>query len=300
MEVSGVRVGLAGTGRMGTAIGKRILAGGFALTVHNRTRPRAAELLEAGARWAASLAELASECDVVLTVLTDDVAVESVYSGASGLLEQAAGVVFVECSTVRTTTVTRLDRRVREAGGRLVDAPLAGPPTAALAGQLVVLAGGDQADLALVRPVLASYSRTTVHMGPVGSGTTMKLVLMAPMGSYFAALAEALAIGSQAGLDRARMLEVILDSHTAPPAMRDRADLLLGADRPAGFDVSGVGKDLRAIVATGQDFGVATSTAAAALGVYSAAAASGFADRDLIFIVDYVRWVAQGGPAAVE
>jgi 3-hydroxyisobutyrate dehydrogenase-like beta-hydroxyacid dehydrogenase len=265
------------------------------LTVHNRTRNRAGALLEAGAGWADTAAELADACDVVLTVLTDDAAVESVYSGPDGLLERAAGVVFVECSTVRTATIGRLAAQVRAVGARLVDAPLAGPPAAARAGQLMVMAGGDPDDLAAVEPVLATYSRRIIHMGPVGSGTTMKLALMAPLGSYFAALAEALAIGAQAGLDRARMLDVILDSHTAPPAMRDRADLLLGADRPSGFDVAGVRKDLRAIVATGQDFGVPMTTASAALSAYSGATASGFGERDLIFIVDYVRWVAAGG-----
>jgi 3-hydroxyisobutyrate dehydrogenase-like beta-hydroxyacid dehydrogenase len=282
---------------MGTALGERILAGGFALTVHNRTKARAAELLDAGAGWAESPAELAAGCDAVLTVLTDDAAVESVYCGPSGLVEGSDGVVFVECSTVRSVTVSRLDPLVRTAGGRLVDAPLAGGPSAARAGQLLVMAGGDAADLARVQPVLDTYGRATVHMGPVGSGTTMKLVLMAPMGTYFAALAEGLAIGARAGLDLGAMLSVILDSHAAPPALRDRADLLLGAQRPAGFDVAGVRKDLRAIVATGQDFGVPASTASAALGVFAGAAASGFAERDLIFVVEYLRWLVRDTPA---
>jgi 3-hydroxyisobutyrate dehydrogenase-like beta-hydroxyacid dehydrogenase len=293
-----MRVGLVGTGRMGTAMGERIVAAGFPLTVHNRTRERAAALLSAGADWADRPAELAAGCDVVLTVLTDDRAVESVYCGPDGLLEDGDGVVFVECSTVRTATVARLHERVRHGGGRLVDAPLAGPPAAARAGRLMVMAGGDAADLATVTPVLDTYSRRTVHMGPVGSGTTMKLVLMSPMGAFFAALAEGLAIGSQAGLDRARMLEVILDSHTAPPVLHDRAALLRGetsVEEPPGFDVQGVRKDLRAIVATGQDFGVPTSVVSAALGTFSAGTAGGYAERDLIFIVDFVRAVAEAG-----
>jgi len=114
------------------------------------------------------------------------------------------------------------------------------------------------------------------------------------MAVYFAGLAEGLAIGGQLGLDRAMMLDVILDSHGAPPVLRDRAELLLGAERPPGFEVSGVRKDLRAIMATAQDAGVPASTAAAALGQYAGATINGFGDRDLVFIVDYVRRLAQG------
>jgi len=286
-----MNIGLVGTGRMGTAMGERILAAGHRLTAHNRTPERAKSLLDAGASWAATPAEVTAGSDIVVTVLTDDAAVDSVYEGL--LADGADGTLFVESSTVRTATVTRLDARVRAAGARLVDAPLAGPPPAARAGQLMVFAGGAEEDLDHARPVLESFARRIVHLGPVGSGSTMKLVLMAPMAIYFAGLAEGLAIGSQFGLDRAAMLDVILDSHGAPPVLRDRAELLLGAERPAGFEVSGVRKDLQAIVATAQDVGVAASVAGTALGHYAAASASGFGDRDLVHIVDYVAWVAR-------
>jgi 3-hydroxyisobutyrate dehydrogenase-like beta-hydroxyacid dehydrogenase len=279
---------------MGTALGERILAAGYSLTVYNRTPEAAKPLVEAGARQAASLAEVTDAAPLVLSVLADDAAVEAVYGGPGGLLAEAReGCLFVEASTVRTATIGWLANRVKAAGARLVDAPLAGPPAAARAGALLVLAGGDAADLEEARPVLETYGRRIVHLGPTGAGATMKLVLMAPMAVYFAGLAEGLAMGGQLGLDRAAMLDVILDSHGAPPVLRDRADLLLGAQRPAGFEVRGVRKDLRAIVATAQDAGVPASTAAAALGLYAGATVTGFADRDLVFIVDYVRRVAE-------
>jgi 3-hydroxyisobutyrate dehydrogenase len=291
-----VSVGLVGTGRMGLALGERILAAGFPLTVHNRTPEKAKPLLDLGARWADRPSDVAAASDVVQTVLTDDAAVESVYCE---LLEAAHGTVFIESSTVRTSTIVALASRIRTAGARLVDAPLAGPPPAARAGKLMVLAGGADADLAIATPVLQAYARRIVHMGPVGAGTTMKLVLMAPMGIYFAGLAEGLAIGTQLGLDRAAMLDVILDSHGAPPVLRDRAELLLGAERPTGFPVAGVRKDLQAIVATAQDVGVPASTAAAALGLYAGATVTGFAEQDLVHIVDYVRRVAEAVPSTL-
>jgi 3-hydroxyisobutyrate dehydrogenase len=289
-NAGGPRVGLVGTGRMGTAMGERLLAAGFPLTVHNRTPSRAAPLVAAGARQAASLHQLVAEAEVIITVLIDDAAVDRVYAGM--LTGRPTGRLFVEASTVRTSTVTRLAAGIRAAGGHLVDAPLAGPPAAARAGALLVMCGGTEADVAAATPVIATYARRIVHMGPVGAGTTMKLVLMSPMGAYFAALAEGLAMGERLGLERSAMLDIILDSHVAPPALRDRAAVLLGEDRPVGFDVDGVGKDLRAIVATGQDCGVPMSTAAAGLAHFAGARSNGFAGRDLIFIADYVRALA--------
>ncbi|HEY9482243.1 MAG TPA: NAD(P)-dependent oxidoreductase [Micromonosporaceae bacterium] len=286
------RIGLAGIGRMGSAIGDRILAAGFPLAVYNRTAARVAPLIDAGATHARSLGELVSASDIILTVLTDDAAVDSVY--ADLLDADVTGRLFIDASTVRASTIARLADRVRSAGAGLVDAPLAGPPAAARAGQLLVMCGGTESDVATATPAIEAYARRIVHVGPVGAGTTMKLVLMAPMGAYFAALAEGLAVGERLGLDRSTMLDVILDSHTAPPLLRDRAAVLLGGGA-VGFDVAGVRKDLRAIIATGQDAAVPMSTAAAALAHFAGAAAHGFGDRDLIFIVDYVRRLAESG-----
>jgi 3-hydroxyisobutyrate dehydrogenase-like beta-hydroxyacid dehydrogenase len=285
---------------MGTAIGERMLAAGFPLTVHNRTASRTAPLVDAGASHARSAADVVDSADVILTVLTDDAAVDSVYAVLLG--PSAEGKLFVDASTVRASTMARLAHLVRAARARLVDAPLAGPPAAARAGQLLVMCGGTDEDVAAASPMIGSYARRIVHVGPVGAGTTMKLVLMAPMGAYFAALAEGLAVGGRLGLERATMLDVILDSHTAPPLLRDRADVLTGAPRPIGFDVAGVRKDLRAIVATGQDAGVPMSMAAGALAHFSGAQANGFGERDFILIVDYVRRLAEAvspylGPA---
>lgn len=276
---------------MGTAIGERLLAAGFPLAVYNRTEAKTAPLVSAGARLGASLGDIASASDIVLTVLTDDAAVDSVYEDL--LAGDNAGRLFVDASTVRAATIARLATHVIASGARLVDAPLAGPPAAARAGQLVVMCGGADDDVATARPMIETYARRIVHIGPVGAGATMKLVLMSSMGAYFAALAEGLAMGGRLGLDRDAMLDVILDSHTAPPALRDRAELLRGADRASGFDVAGVRKDLRAIVATGQDAGVPMSLAAGALAHFAGAAANGYAERDLIFIVDYVRSLAE-------
>jgi 3-hydroxyisobutyrate dehydrogenase-like beta-hydroxyacid dehydrogenase len=121
---------------------------------------------------------------------------------------------------------------------------------------------------------------------------TMKLVQTMPMGIFFAGLSEALAMGTQLGLDRRAMLDIFLDSQAAPPILRDRAPLLFGEGEEAVFAVAGVRKDLNAMIATAQDAGVPASTAAAALGLYAAATAAGWGEKDLIHIVEYVADLA--------
>ena len=225
-------------------------------------------------------------------MLLDDRAVRETYERLAG----SAGVdgqLFVDLSTVRTATTLAVRDTLAASGGRLVDAPVAGPPQAALAGCLVVLAGGSDDDLDEARPLLEQVGRRVVQLGPTGAGATMKLVLMTSMAVYFAGLAEALAMGSQLGLELEQMLDVILDSHGAPPVLHDRAPVLLaeaaGREAPVGFPLAGVRKDLEAVVATAQDAGVPGGTAAAALATFGAACGTHFAGRDLVCVVEYLR-----------
>ena len=213
------RIGFAGLGRMGQAMAGRLLAGGFPLAVYNRTRSKAEELLAQGASWADTPAALTGQADIILTILTDDRAIEQVYNGAHGLLAgDCAGKLFVEMSTIRTSTILALRPKVEARGAQLLDVPVSGTLEPARQGQLLAMVGGRAEDLARARPALELLCRRIVHLGPSGSGTTMKLALNMPMAIFWSGLAEAMAMGSQFGLDRAQMLDVYLDSPVALPA----------------------------------------------------------------------------------
>lgn len=283
------RIGLIGLGRMGQAMGARLLAAGFPLTVYNRTSAKAATLLAQGAAWAESPAALAEASDTILTLLTDDAAVEQVYNSHTGLLQTSlSGRLLIEMSTIRTSTVLALVPRVEACGGSMLDAPVSGTLQPARDGQLLVMVGGRSEDVARAMPVFQVLSRRVEHVGPHGAGTTMKLVLNMPMAIFWAGLAEAIAMGRQFGLETAQMLDIYLDSPVALPALRAKAPLLLGAQAEVAFDVTGVRKDLVAMVATGLDAGVPMPTGAAALAMFAAATAAGYGADDLIAIVDYV------------
>jgi 3-hydroxyisobutyrate dehydrogenase-like beta-hydroxyacid dehydrogenase len=288
------RIGLIGLGRMGQALAGRLLAAGFSLTVHNRTRAKAEALVAAGAAWAETPAELASRSDIALSILTDDRAVEQIYLGEGGLLAgEAAGKLFVEMSTIRTATIKGLGPQVAARGARLLDAPVAGTVEPARQGQLLTLVGGENADLERARPALETFSRRIIHLGPSGAGTTMKLVLNMGLAVFWTGMSEAMAMGRQSGLSLEQMLDVYLDSPVAPPALRGKAPLLLGAPHEVAFDVTGVRKDLLAMVGTAQDVGVPTPAGTAALAWFAAATAAGYGERDLAFIVEYMADLAR-------
>jgi 3-hydroxyisobutyrate dehydrogenase-like beta-hydroxyacid dehydrogenase len=280
------RIGLIGLGRMGAAMGGRLLAAGFPLAVWNRTRARADGLLEQGAAWADSPRALAAQCDVALTIVTDDAAVRRVYSSENGLLAgDVAGMLFIEMSTVRADTIVTLGREVAAKGAQLVDSPVSGTVGPARAGKLLALVGGEPAAVERARPVLAPLTRRVAHVGPGGSGTTMKLVLNLPMAIYWQGLAEALALGVRAGLDRAQMLDLIMDSPAAIAALTIKREAILGAEGEVAFDITGVRKDLLAMVGTGQQLGVPMPAASAALVSFMYATAAGHGGEDLAALI---------------
>lgn len=289
------RIGLVGLGRMGVAMGGRLLDAGFAVTVWNRTQSKADELLAQGAVWAESPQVLAERADIVLTTLTDDAAVREVYSGATGLLAgDASGKLFIEMSTIRTATILDLVQQVTQAGAALIDAPVSGTVGPAREGKLLALVGGAPDDVERAMPVLKVLTRRVAHLGPSGSGTTMKLVLNLPMAIYWQGLAEALAIGNQFGLDLPTMLDLIIDSPAGIAALSAKRDMILGAQAEIGFDVTGVRKDLLAMIATGQELGVPMPAASASLISFMAATAAGRGGDDLAALIPhYIAAVAQ-------
>lgn len=281
-------IGFVGLGRMGQAMVPRLLDAGFAVMVWNRTPERMQPVVDRGATPAESLAALASECDIILTILTDDVAVRNVYSPEHGLLSgMVAGKLFVEMSTIRPDTIREVAALATERGASLLDSPVSGTVAPAQQGQLIALVGGDSDDLERARPILDVLCRRIAYLGPSSSGTTMKLVLNMPMAIYWQGLSEALAMGVQSGLDLRQMLELIADSPAGIGALPAKIPTILGEASEAPFDVTGVRKDLLAMTATGQGAGVPTPCGSAALLSFAAATAAGWGNHDLADIVRY-------------
>jgi 3-hydroxyisobutyrate dehydrogenase-like beta-hydroxyacid dehydrogenase len=289
-----MHIGFVGLGRMGQAMIPRLLDAGFAVQVWNRTPEKAQPLLEHGAVQAESLVALAGACDIVCTMVTDDRAVEAVYNPQDGLLAgDAAGTLFVEMSTIRPDTIKRLAPQVDERGAALLDSPMSGTVGPAREGHLMALVGGSAEDLERARPVLEVWCRRIAHMGPSSSGALMKLVLNMPMAVYWQALAEALSMGVQGGLDIEQMLNLIADSPAGIGALALKIPQILGQPGEIGFDITGVRKDLLAMTRTGQALDVPMPAASAALLSFVAASSTtDWGERDLAeFIPYYINMV---------
>lgn len=241
-----MNVGFAGLGRMGAAMAHRLLSNGVDLIVHNRSESRAGSLIEAGAKWAASPAELGASADVIFTILADDAAVREVLGGTEGLIASAhPGTVIVEMSTVSPATMSELAQLGAQTGVLLLDAPVSGSVPAAEKGALTYVLGGDAGAIERVSPLLDILAAKRFHVGSVGAGATMKLALNAIVAVTNQAISEALVLAERAGIDSDTAYDVLENSAIASPFLAvKRSGYLSPDDVPVLFTVNGMRKDV--------------------------------------------------------
>ena len=291
-----MQIGFAGTGRMGAAMVRRLIDSGHQLTVWNRSADKLQPLIEAGARAAATPKLLAEASEIIITMLSNAEAIDTLYSGASGFLTgPVKGKLFIEMSTVRPETQIALAAKVRAAGAQLVECPVGGTVGPAREGKLLGFAGGDDADVARARPVLEQLCRRVEHVGKIGAGASMKLAINLPLMIYWQALGEALSLIEPLGLDPARAMDILADTSGGPNMLKNRAPaiakVLKGEDvGPPTMDVNLMCKDMRAMIEEAQSLGRRLPVTERALSVFDAAAAQGMGGVDAIKLPAY--WLA--------
>lgn len=257
-------VGLLGTGRMGSAMARALSAAGITPLLWNRTPERAAELAtELGARVLPSAAEVAATADVCLSMVADEAAVADLFRGPGGLLEGLhGGAVAVDLSTVPPSTIRSLEADVRARGAGILDSPVSGSVATATSGQLTLMVGGSEEDLARARPALEPLAKSIFHLGPLGSGAAMKLAVNAVIFGLSNAVSEALVLAERAGIERALAYEVLAASAVGAPFVQyKRAAFVDPETTPTAFALELAEKDLRLITALAADLGVPVSQA---------------------------------------
>lgn len=249
-----MQIGIAGTGKMGAAIARRLLATGHQVCVWNRTADRAQPLLAEGASWAPTPAALAREATTVITMLTDEAALEEVYFAAQGLLAGATGKhLFIDMSTVRPASQQTVGARVRAAGARYLECPVGGSVGPAQQGKLLGFVGGAAPDLERARELLELLCRRVEHVGELGAGATVKLAINLPLMVYWQTLSEALSLLQPLGLDPARVVDILSETSGGPNMLKVRgpmiAQALAGdAGGPVSVNVATMRKDLRSML----------------------------------------------------
>ena len=281
-----MNIGIAGTGRMGSAIAARLIGLGHALTVWNRTPEKTRAAVAAGATAAATPAELATRVDVIITILTNAAAIDAVYYGEHGLLAgEVKGKLFIEMSTVRPETGRALGDWVAKKHAQLVECPVGGTVNPAREGKLFGLVGADAQALARAKPLLEQMCRRIEHVGPVGAGAAMKLAVHLPLIVFWRAFGEAVAPTKPLGIDPARLIEIFSDTSGAATVLKNRgaavAKALAGEDTgPATFDLDSKRKDLRTMLEEAKGLGVELPTAARVLEAFDRAAHAGHGGID--------------------
>jgi 3-hydroxyisobutyrate dehydrogenase len=278
-----VRVAVLGLGAMGARMSARLVAAGVETHVYNRSPQAARALASAGAHAADSPRAAAERADVVIAVVSDDEASRAVWLSEKGgaLHGLRRGAVAVESSTLSPAWVRQLAAAVERREAPFLDAPVVGSRPQAEAGDLRFLVGGSTSALRSVRPVLERLGSAVHHVGPVGSGATMKLVVNALLGVEAAALAEALSLAERAGVDAAVAADVLGATPVASPAMKRFAGLIRSGDFAPNFPLRLAEKDLRYAERLALESGVRLETVRVAHALASRAVASGLGDLDL-------------------
>jgi 3-hydroxyisobutyrate dehydrogenase len=289
-----MKISVCGTGRMGSSIAQRLMSVRHEVGVWNRNSAKTKPLIDAGAKLFASPAELVEGCEVVIVMLLNDAATEEVYRGPDGILtSKLAGKLVIDMSTVRPDTMKSNGSSVLLQGAAFVECPVGGSTGPAKEGKLFGLVGGARADVSRATPVLEQLCRRIEHVGPLGSGATMKLAVNLPLLVYWQALGEALAICKPLNLPADRLIDILSDTAGTPTAMKGRgaaiAKVLGGAPMgEAAFGLSAAKKDLATAVQFGASIHAELPVTASALACFEEAEAAGLGDADATAVS--VRW----------
>jgi 3-hydroxyisobutyrate dehydrogenase len=283
-------VALLGLGTMGRGVAANLLKADFPLTVWNRTRSKAEPLTHAGATVAVSPAQAAKDATIVLAMLADDAASRAAWLGPEGALAaMPSGSIAVECSTLSPDWIQELHGAVMHRGLRMAEAPVTGSRTHAESGQLNFLVGADQDTLIAISPVLQCMSKEILHLGPVGSGTQLKLINNFLCAVQVTSFAEALGWMEQTGLRLDTALDFLKRGAPGSGILSTMSERMTRRTYDVNFLLRLMAKDLRYARAAAAQLGIAIHSSSPAEELFRQAEEQGFGEKDMSAVVEVVR-----------
>lgn len=293
----GAALGFIGLGNMGSRIALRLLAAGYPVSVYDRNPSKRDALKAKGASSFDNIASLAPSVELVLSCLTDDQAVHEVYYGSEGVLANArTGLVIMEMSTVSPATSSELASRASALGIEVLDVAISGSTPAAELGALTLLAGGNANVFQELLPIFQAIAHKYFHLGAVGAGTTMKLVVNAILGIGMQAIAEAVNLGERAGLNREVLLQVLSQTAVIAPAYSAKFSRVAQNDYSPQFPLAMMNKDFHLISKLAADVQAEMPATAASYQINSEAmVAHGNQDYSVV-----VKWMQEQATAKIS
>lgn len=285
-------IGFIGLGRMGYLMAGNIAKAGYPLTVYNRTRQKAEALAkEFDVTVASSLKELTKSSDIIISMLSDDEAVETTYLGPEGVFSvDVSQKILIDMSTISPSTVGKIYQKAKGHSADMLDAPVSGSTAAAETASLMIMVGGDKDIVAKVKGLFESMGSKTIHVGDSGSGSTMKLAVNSMIHSLNQALSEALLLSERAGIEVETAYEVIANSAVAAPVVQYRRPLFENLSaHPVSFALDLAKKDVRLALALAESFETDMPQAQTNYSMLESASKAGYGQEDMAAVFEYLR-----------
>ena len=290
-----MKIGIAGTGKMGTAIAARLKSVGHDLLVWNRTEAKAQAAIALGATWCPTARDLIQQSDIVICLLTNEQALDDVYFSANGLLSAPApGKLIIEMSTVSPDKQAVMADKASKVGVKYLECPVGGSIGPAKEGKLIGFVGGSAEDLEIARPLLEQMCKRVEHVGNHGAGSMMKLAINLPLLVYWHTFAEALSLIQPLGLDPKRVVDIFSETSGGPNLLKNRGafiakSLIDGKSDTVNVTLNTVIKDLNAMRTHAQTLDRKLPLTELAMANFEASAKSGLGDEDAA--KHLVRWL---------
>jgi 3-hydroxyisobutyrate dehydrogenase-like beta-hydroxyacid dehydrogenase len=284
-------------GHMGGAMTRRLLDAGYPVAVYDRTVEKIREAGGWGATPARTPKELAASCQVVMSCVTNDEAQHDVMFGPDGALAGVhPGSAMIDLSTVSPGASRRVHEAAREAGAAMIDAAVSGSVPQVEQGSLVIFVGGEKETYQKCKPILDLLGSRSFYMGASGMGTSMKLVVNTLLGLGMQSLAEAVALGQRAGIEKGMLLDVLGQTYVLTPSQKSKLDNVRRDEYPTNFSLALMHKDFDLVLREAHELSVAMPATSAAEQMAAAATAKGMNADFSIIIKFMVELATTPGP----
>lgn len=295
------RIGFIGLGIMGAPMAANLVKASYQVTGYNRSPAAVQRLAALGGRAATSVAEAVRDADVVITVLPDTPDVEAVVLSDDGVLAHApSGLLHIDMSSISPAASRGVATRAAAAGVRSLDAPVSGGEQGAVEGALSIMVGGEAADVEAARPILEAMGSTVVHVGPAGSGQTVKAANQLLVAGIIELVAEALVLVEASGVDPEPAVRVLAGGLAGNRILDRKAAGMLARDFTPGFRVDLHHKDLGIVLATAREAGVIIPLGGVVAQLMGALRAQGDGGSDHTALLKLVERLSGRRPAHTE